>query len=330
MKIVKLLNGQDVPTPGRYLASIGAICSQYLKGSGHWQTWTVNTILADEAYIGNMVQGKTRMVGRKQVQVSPDEWVRVCGTHEPLIDRDLFEKAQAALEQAKRAHRELAEKVPYSDNILRGRIFCGCCGRPMNRRRENHSNRYSFSCIANNRIGQNACASGAYITENSLFESIVTIIRQEAETVIGNSLRLKQQNRKIALQKAAVEKEISALQKETEKNKAFSAALYENFVKGVLTQAEYHEMKAGYSQKILDAADRVRQLQQRQRAVEQQAAEYSSLADRLAAVDRDTELTALLVDQLIERVIVNRPHDVTVKFRFENCFQSLTEVLEDE
>ena len=56
---------------------------------------------------------------------------------------------------------------------------------------------------------------------------------------------------------------------------------------------------------------------------------YVSLADQLAAVGEDTALSALLVDQLIERITVNSTDDVSIKFRFENGFEQLMEVLAD-
>ena len=57
---------------------------------------------------------------------------------------------------------------------------------------------------------------------------------------------------------------------------------------------------------------------------------HTSMADKLAAVGKDTALSALLVDQLIERVTVNGPDDVSIKFSFEGGFERVMEVLENE
>lgn len=117
-EIVKRLNESGVLSPGYYLASIGIIKNQKLMGSGKWQTWTVSKILADEVYTGDMVQGKTKTIGHKQVPTPPEEWIVVRGTHEPLVSRELFEAVQTARKQAaERVTR--TEKVPYTENILR-------------------------------------------------------------------------------------------------------------------------------------------------------------------------------------------------------------------
>ena len=67
-----------------------------------------------------------------------------------------------------------------------------------------------------------------------------------------------------------------------------------------------------------------------QSELEQQMERFTSMADKLAAVDGDTALSALLVDQVIERVTVNGPNDVSIDFAFENGFDRIREVLECE
>ena len=326
--IVKRLNEQGVMTPGYYLASIGLITSKKLMGSGKWQTWTVGKILADEVYTGDMVQGKHTNVGHKQVVTKPVDWIVVRNTHEPLVSREVFAKAQAVREQMASKYTRTM-KVPYSENILRGRMFCAHCGKNLHRQRSH--GRYFYRCISNDRMGEGSCTGGIiHLPEPDLFDAILTIIRQKAEVVIGEALRLKRCDNKIATQKAQVDQEIAELGRQTQKNKTIRAGLYENFVKGILTRAEYLEMQEDYSQKISGAVERVQQLQTRQSELERQMECCTSMADKLAAVDKDTALSALLVEQLIERVTVNGPDDVSVKFSFEGGFERVMEVLGNE
>ena len=331
-EIVKRLNEGGVMSPGYYHASCGLFSyDNKLAGSGKWQTWTVGKILSDEVYTGDMVQGKHTNVGHKQVPTKPEDWIVVRNTHEPIINREMFERVQSIRKQTvENAKAVDAKKNPYTENIFRGRIFCGHCGRPLNRHRDNHQGAYSFSCIANQRIGKNACSRSTYIREDTLFHLVMTIIHQKAEIMMGEALRLKQYDGKIAAQKAQVDQEIAKLRRQTQKNKAIRAGLYENFVKGILTRVEYLEMQEDYSQKISGAVERVQQLQTRQTELERQMERYTSMADKLAAADRNTTLSALLVNQLIERVTVNGPDDVSIDFAFESGFERIMEVLGNE
>jgi len=326
--IVKRLNEGNVLTPGFYLASIGLITSKHSMGSGKWQTWTVGKILSSEVYTGDMVQGKHIRVGYKQALAKPEDWVIVRNTHEPIISREIYAKVQSMREQAANKSKAQA-KTPYTENILRGRVFCGSCGKNLHRQRH-QCGYYIYHCISNDRIGRGTCKQRVYVREEELFGMILTIIRQEAENIIGNSLRLKQRDAKVAAQKAETEAEITRLRQETESNRAYQASLYQSFVSGVLTSSEYQELNDGYRQKIGDAVERVRLLQERQRELESQREAYFNLADRLAAVSEDTALTAALVDQVIERITVNGRDDVSIQFRFESSFDRLLGVLDDE
>lgn len=277
--------------------------------------------------MGDMVQGKTKAIGHKQVCTGPDEWVVAHNTHEPIISRELF--AQAC-EGRKRMSEFYTRPVnaPYSENILKGKIYCGHCGTPLHRHR--HGDDYVYYCLTNYRVGKGACSASGFATEAQLFQTVIDLIRKKAEVLLGQRVFLKQGDSKIAERKAAVEKEITEWGKQAQKNRDLFASLYESHVKGVLTEAEYLEMKEDYSRKISKAVERVQQLQQEQSELEHQVSRCSSIADRLETLDENTGLSVQLVEMLIERVTVNASDDVSVQFSFEDDFDRIREVLGHE
>lgn len=50
----------------------------------------------------------------------------------------------------------------------------------------------------------------------------------------------------------------------------------------------------------------------------------------MPAVGEDAVLSARLVEQLIERVTVNGPNDISIQFCFESGFESVMEVLNND
>lgn len=323
-QIVRKLNESGLPSPGHYSASIGLITNDRLKGSGVWQSRTINRMLADGVYTGDMVQGKTKVIGHKQVPACIEDWETVRGTHPPLISHEMFDAVQTILTERKN-HQHNRKVEQYSPNILRGRVFCGSCGKKLQRHRSAHS--YIYSCISNASIGKGSCERSVSINEGRLFQTIISVVLQKAQIILGDSLRLEQRDCKVAARKRALGLEIAALQKEVNQNKKFVAGLHESYVSGLLSRDEFMEMKADYNKKFDSAVERVQQLQEQQTKLEKQAREYSSLAEQLAKVNSDTELTAQLVDTLIERVTVNSQDDIVIDFRFESGFDELMEVL---
>ena len=324
--VVKLLNKADILTPGYYHALCGLFSyDNKLAGSGVWQSRTVMKILADEVYTGDMVQGKTKKVGHRQVPTDPKEWVVVRNTHTPLVSRELFERAQAVRAQATAKAKATAEKVPYTKNILCGRIICGHCGRSFHRER-NQQHRYYYHCIANQRIGKDVCASEIYMREESLFDVILTIIRKEVEALVENGCKLMQSGTATEL-KLKMKKEIASFQQEMERDRKYLIRLYEDFVTGILTPAEYTELKTGYEQKIKAATFQSQQLLERQKELEVQMTNYIELSDWLSSANGNMTLTGDLMNRLVDRIVVYSAREIKVYFKFKDEFD---EVLEND
>ena len=315
--MVKRLNEAKVPTPGHYLASVGLITNQRLMGSGKWQTWTVGKILADEVYVGDMVQGKTRSVKRKQVPTDPADWIVIRDTHEPLVSRELFQKAQNVRAQAAQKYAK-TEKLSFSPNIFKGRIFCGHCGKSLHRQRSH--DRYFFRCISNDRIRKGSCPGDIRVLpEDELISVILDIIQKQASIIINNGCWSKR-NGKVAEQSAAIGKEIARLQQETERDRKYLISLYEHFVSGVLSKTEYTELKTGYEQKIKAATSRSQQLLEQNRSLERDLNDYIELSDRLASLKGDITLTGDLIGRLVERIVVYDEQNISVHFKFRDEF----------
>ncbi len=322
--IVKRLNETGVLTPSRYLASIGLVSNKKLIGSGKWQSRTVGKILTDAVYTGDMVQGKTKSVKRKQSPNLPEDWIVVRDTHEPLVSRELFEQVQAIRAQAAAKYTQ-NEKKPFSLNIFKGRIYCAHCGRALHRQKSR--SKYIFRCISNDRIGAGACPGNIRVLpEEELISAVLTIVQQQAAVIIGNGCRLKRSSPD-AEQKAAMEKEIVKLQQETVRDHKYLIHLYEDFVTGILTHAEYTEMKDGYEQKIKTATAQLQQLLEQREKLNTQLDSYIKLSNWLASLNGDVVLTGDLIERLVERIVVHSLQEISVHFKFKDEFD---EVLEND
>lgn len=128
-----------------------------LRVSSKTQIWRVSTIeyiLSNEKYIGDSLWQKSY-----QTQTLPHKYKKNKGeldqyywadTHPAIIDRDIFQKVQKL-----RAIRALVSK-PATDDAVRERLYCGCCGTPY--RSIQGRNFHSYECQAKNH-GTVKCSS---------------------------------------------------------------------------------------------------------------------------------------------------------------------------
>ena len=121
--IVTRLNDEGVTPPGEYLF---AGEDNPMRGNGLWTNTTVMRLTKNEAYIGHMVQFKTGNLSfknRKPVSKPEDEWVRVENTHEPIVERAVWDMAQE-LASSKRKPRQMSDG---GRNMYVGLLKCAEC-----------------------------------------------------------------------------------------------------------------------------------------------------------------------------------------------------------
>ena len=110
-RIANELNSRGIPAPA----------------SRHWNSSTVHSMLNNRAYVGDRVWMRSRKKGRDgRAQTPESDWIVAEDAHQPLIDRDLFERRKA-LSTTRRFNAKRAKGQPVQ--YLLGRLIrCGRCG----------------------------------------------------------------------------------------------------------------------------------------------------------------------------------------------------------
>ena len=125
-EIVNYLNRHQYLSPSVYRKT--GIVQDENKTGYNWNEVTICNMLRNEVYIGNTVQNKKSVISYKVKKirtVEKENQIRVNNTHEPIIDKDIFEKVQCILEK-----RGTNTKLKY-DYLLRGLLYCYHCKRKL-------------------------------------------------------------------------------------------------------------------------------------------------------------------------------------------------------
>ncbi len=126
------LNDHGVPCPTAYKQSQGLkYNAPNSQGNPMWSTITIDNILKNRVYVGDMVQGRQRVKSYKihiQERVPEEEWFIVENTHEAIIDRETFDKVQGMLKRDTRTAPKQKQLYLFS-----GFLKYADCGRAMSR-----------------------------------------------------------------------------------------------------------------------------------------------------------------------------------------------------
>lgn len=327
--IVLRLNKDGCITPSYYKQSQGTITHENLLGNGKWQTRTVHKILRSPVYTGDLVQGRSKTVDHKQIPTDEDEWTTVCGTHEAIISHELYDRVQQILESTAELHKSRTVH-PYTPNILKGKIFCSECGGSLHRQKnpcKKSDDVYRYHCITRSRIGVDACTHIKSIREDDLLSIIADMLQKELDTALGTySLALIEDSRQLA-ERTEIQNKITSRRQETERLRGLVKGLYENFIQDILTIDEYFDYKQKYEAKIERLSEEVIQLDNGLKTIEKQIEQYRNLKQDAKSIKEDRELTAALIDRLIDRIEISSDNQITVKYRFKSEFQNCEEVL---
>ena len=134
-KIATYLNKKGIPTPSQSRNFTNA------KQAENWQAQHVVRILDDRRYIGDYVGGSTEKLSFKSKKTRVKEkqdWTIIENHHEPIIDKELFEKVQKIRAKRKKESDKYNNGFKFVDvenNLYSGLLYCGRCGTAMYKRK---------------------------------------------------------------------------------------------------------------------------------------------------------------------------------------------------
>ena len=241
--IARLLNDRGIPNPTEYKRRNGLRYKQPdNKNSTLWKYFAISDMLINEIYIGNMVQGKYGSVSYKTKINKPrpkSEWYIVEGTHEPIIDRELWDRVQAMV--AERAK-------PFSTGnigLFAKKVRCVNCGYIM---RSSKSHGQHFLQCANKHVAKDAC-EGAFISVNKLEKMVLDELKRLSQEYLDKD-ELEQNIEfcsNLQAQKEKLNSEIAAYIKKIEEYTKGIRDIYMDKVKGLITDNDFVEMSKDFS-----------------------------------------------------------------------------------
>ena len=329
--IAKELNAMGIPNPSAYKKQKGYNYRHPAgaQNDGLWPDSSVRRILKNEMYIGNMIQGKNTTVSYKIHQcraVPSEDWIKVNGTHEAIVDSDTFEKAQSLLGRHIR-------KPPTENQVhlLAGFVRCAKCGRIMSWKTNRHTyGTYSYyRCVTNNKMKPGGCTRSS-IRIDKIEEAVLLLLQKTVEACVEYEKLLAQincsSNRKT--ESDNLQRQLKQQKAERESCMRSMAELYPDWKRGILTQQEFVTIKANLSEKIEKLNVTIQHL-------EDTADQYQSGVDSENAFlsgfhkyGTITELTRPMLLELVKEIRVYDENRIEIELNFRDEFAQLMEYLE--
>jgi len=325
-QICRRLIEAGIPSPNQYRLMKGIVKDKKYEKS-EWAIPVVKRILTCQVYLGHMEQGRKRGAlyegGGKKV-IGRDEWTVVHNTHEPIVSQELFDRANAVINErtaAYKAQEGCYAHIEKPEMLLKDLVFCADCGRPLFRyksvKKKYDRVYWIYQCRSHNNL-MNCPAK--YIHEKNLYGAVYAAIRielQKCADVYGIIEKLNREGgHKTKL--ARYDAEIEEAERELRRISSLRQAVYDDYAAKLLTASEYQFASDKY---ISDAEKNRGRLEAAKRDKAEYAQNSTPANKWLAAFMRfmdKKELTADFAQALIERVEVSSRDSVKVIFKFKD------------
>ena len=329
-RIAKLLNAEGILCPAEYKKVNGENyknCNR-LESTTYWSYSTINSILHREMYVGNMVQGtKHQRMRSKQKKMPKEEWIIVENTHEPIIDKATWEKAQSLLQKRTR---EL--DLETNKNIFAGFVKCGDCGRAMTKnmwRRADGSKTYSLYCGTYKRNGKQYCTP--HTLPMAVLEDIVLgDIKAIVDSVDNLKELVQSQSFTASKVKRIADTELSKIKAELERVKRLKKSIYEDYREELISKEEFLSYREDYLKKEELYSKQIEALEEKKKDnVTEDVFETPWLKRLLELKDIETLDRDIVVEMISEiKVYENRKIKITYNFgnELEHLFSSVYSV----
>ena len=307
-KIARMLTEQQIPTPGTLEYRRTGSTRRYHPGyECKWATNTVVHLLENREYTGCLVNFKTEKPSYKlkhSIENPPEKQAVFENHHEPIIDRETWERVQELRKQRKRPNR-------YDEvGLFSGILFCADCGSVMYQQRYQTDKRKQDCYICGSYKKRTADCTAHFIRTDLLTAGVTENLRKITSYAAKHEARfmklLVEQNEDGGRRRnAAKKKELETAEKRISELSAIFKRLYEDSVTGRISDERFSELSADYEAEQKELKERAAGLQEEL----SKAQEATENAEKFMKVVRKhtsfEELTPTLLREFVEKIVIH-------------------------
>ena len=260
------------------------------------------------------------------MKVPEKDWIRIENAHEPIIDMETWNKVQSILG----THYKVTKTGQI--NYFTRKVYCSCCDKAFMRnvysvKSEKTGKRAYLQCKGNKKF--HICPNNKAIRMDSLEEILLNAINDLLDNYYDkNNLKELYENRQEQDTNnndsiKALIKEKEDLNKKISNNKTYYRNLFEEKVKGVISEDMFQMMSKDYFNEIENMMKRIEIIDKQIDELKVEKKEKKNADDILKKYKHINELNKIVLDEFIDKVYigeydkVNKTRDIEIEWNFE-------------
>ena len=297
-----------------------------------WCKTTIAKMLEQQEYCGDIINFKSyskSFRNKTRVENPKENWAIFKDVHEPIIDRETWERVQALTKNSKR-------RKPKNENVKKSiftnLLYCGDCGHKLwfNINKQNPSIRF-YSC-SNYKGLRGTCESTHYVREDSL-EQVVKMELFKLATYLDHDedafaeLLEHKSNKDSMAERKAAESALAAATARSQELLRLYERVYEDNVNGKVTDDWFMRLSHKYE---VEQEELKKQMFDLKNKIERLDTAQNSSGSFIRAIRKFMTmqtLTPIVLQELIDKIEVfpiegtgkNRTQRLVIHYRFVGC-----------
>ena len=311
-KIAKILKERGIPI----------LRPRKNRSSTNWCASTIQGILSNEKYIGTLVSKKYYSVDylthERKKNKGELQFYRFENHHEPIIDKETFQKAQIKLDKLKEKYTTNKDGVK-KENALKGKIICARCGRNYlictSSKRKDGTRRKTWKCGNSMHYGTKRTAESGEIIgcdnetapDNAVKEAVkIAVARANIDTKDIESNLMSTLSSSIISNKKQSENTIKMLVRQKENLEDEKNRLLDLYLNGTITTSVFKAKNVEIETKIKSVLKDIKENSAKQKKEESAEEVMRKIAKKIKLIidNRSNDGDDIICKQLVEKISI--------------------------
>lgn len=348
--IARTLTGEHLPTPSYYYALRSKGKCKTPKYPYTWNARSIQDILDNPVYTGatvNFRTGNDSYKAKLREKKDPSEWQIIEDTHEPIVDKDTWQKVQKILMK----NRKNGGNRKKYHHPLEGYVYCADCGSVLY---YHHQKPYAIKDTDGNPTGDmskpqdyllcsdnvNAVSHGKkgcsrhHIRTDELSELVLTLLREISAYAELDMERFTQEVLRLSVTARVLPTEDISLQILQFKNRYFEIdeaiqALYEDYFAGNVLDMDLEKRVTELENEQALLEEQIRELEQRRNICEAKQLDTERFLQLAKEQEGFPELTDDVMKLFVDKILVHekdwstgtKEQEIDIYFNFIGKYQ---------
>ena len=312
-QIVEYLNKNNIEPPALYKINSSIAKCKKVKDMDIWKTTTIDNILQNQSYIGDLVQGKYKRVSHKihkLVNIDKENWIIVPNHHQALVSKEDFNEVQNLIYSR---DKRVGNNNEY--DIFSGHLKCADCGNTLTKKK--HKDREYYYCSTYAR--KKECTKHS-TNKKRLEEIVLATLNTQIDMLydIDNKIKEITGSDNINYDYEILKNRIEQINNNIIKYEQVANTLEEDYIAKIISKEEYQEYKVEYKDMLHNLRESKKQVENNIEEININSKKNKEWIDRFIKNRNLNKLSKQIVDQLIDYINIYENGDIKIDFKYQD------------